>query len=201
MVLSSEPGNSAIALVGTFWVLDLAPPLPDVPAPRLPVTFLRLVRQDAGELARAMCYDDAATVQQRFDAGKHCYGGKIENEIATYGWVTFDQETIGELGMNIHLAPGDAYIWDCATLSAYRGQSLYTALLASITRFLRAKGLRRVWIGADADNLASQAGMMRAGFLPVADMLRSPESPVLTLRGRPEAAEQLVHDIRAALKQ
>jgi RimJ/RimL family protein N-acetyltransferase len=201
MTTASEPGNNAIAPVGTFWALDLAQPLPVAPAPRLPVTFLRLGLEDTGELARAMRCDDAAIVRQRFDAGKHCYGGKIENEIATYGWVTFDQETIGELGMTIHLAPGGAYIWDCATLPAYRGQSLYTALLASITRFLRAKGLRRAWIGADADNLPSQAGMMRAGFLPVADMLRSPETPVLSLRGRPEAAEQLVHDIRAALKQ
>lgn len=189
-----------IAPVGTFWVLDLAQPQPVAPAPRLPVTFSRLGQQDAGELARAMRCDDAAIVQQRFDAGKHCYGGKIENAIATYGWVTFDQETIGELGMNIHLVPGDAYIWDCATLSAYRGQRLYTALLAYIVRTLQTIGLRRAWIGADADNLPSQAGMIRAGFLPVADMLRSPESPVLSLRGRPEAQEQFISDIREALK-
>lgn len=202
MISPSEPETR---LVGTFWILDLAPPLPTAPPPRLPATFLRLGPEDAGELAQAMNGRDKsssyiALVRQRFSAGKHCYAARIENEIATYGWVTFDQENIGELGLSIHLATGDAYIWDCATLPAYRGQQLYTALLASIARALYAMDLRRAWIGADADNLPSQAGMARAGFHPAVDMVLSPASPGLHLRGRPGAPEQLVSDIRTALR-
>ena len=49
----------------------------------------------------------------------------------------------------IRLAPGEVYIWDCATLPAYRGQGLYPALLAHIVKELSAEGLRRAWIGAD----------------------------------------------------
>ena len=216
MISPSEPETR---LVGTFWIVDLAEPLPTAPPPRLPATFLRLGPEDAGELAQAM--DGDATpgrdkssdgpgrdksgpyegyVRQRFSAGKHCYAARIENEIATYGWVTFDQENIGELGLNFHLAPGDAYIWDCATLPAYRGQRLYAALLAYIVRALHEMGLRRAWIGADAANLPSQAGMVRAGFRPVVDMVLSPASPGLYLRGRLGESEQLVSDIRAALR-
>ena len=207
MISPSEPETR---LVGTFWIVELAEPLPMAPPPRLSATFLRLGPEDAGELAQAMNGDAApgrdksgpyaTLVRQRFSAGKHCYAARIENALATYGWVTFDQENIGELGLNIHLAPGDAYIWDCATLPAYRGQRLYAALLSYVLRALHDMGLRRAWIGADADNLPSQAGMVRAGFRPAVDMVLSPASPGLHLRGRPGESEQLVNDIRAALR-
>lgn len=199
MSLSSETGGQLIAPVGTFWIIDLAQPLPPALSPRLPTTFLRFDQADAGELAQTMRCDDE-TVRRRFDAGKHCYGGKIENEIATYGWVTFDQEHIGELGLTIHLASGDVYIWDCATLPTYRGLRLYAALLSYIVSTLHALGLRRIWIGADADNLPSQAGMIRAGFQPVIDMVLAPASSGLRLRGRPGTPEQLVSEMRAALR-
>lgn len=189
-----------IAPVGTFWVMDLMQPLPPTFFPRQPTTFLRLDQVDAGELAQAMRCDDEETVQQRFDAGKHCYGGKIANKIAAYGWVTFDQEHIGELGLTIHLVRGDAYIWDCATLPAHRGQHLYAALLSYMVSTLHALGLRRAWIGADADNLPSQAGMINAGFQPVIDIVLPSSSPALRLRGRPGTPEQLVNDMRAALR-
>lgn len=189
-----------IAPVGTFWIVDLAQPLPPASAPRLPTTFLRLDQRDASELAQAMRCDNKAIVRRRFDAGKHCYGGKIAGEIATYGWVTFDQEHIGELGLTIHLAPGDAYIWDCATLPAYRGQRLYATLLSYMVSTLHDLGQRRVWIGADADNLPSQVGMINAGFQPVIDIVLSPSPPALRLHGRPGTPEQLVSDMRAALR-
>ena len=67
--------------------------------------------------------------------------------------------------------PGEAYIWDCATLPAYRRLRLYTALLVHIVEQLYAEGLCRVWIGADAENRASQSGMALAGFQPVADLV------------------------------
>jgi len=197
MTLPPDPEGQP---VGTFWLLDLVRPLPTAPDPLLPTTFLRLGPEDAGELAQAMRCADTEIVQQRFSADKHCYGGKIEGEIATYGWVTFDQENIGELDLNIHLAPDAAYIWDCATLPAYRGQHLYAALLAYIVRALHTMSLRHAWIGADADNLPSQAGMVRAGFRPVVDIVSSPASPALHLRGRPGTPEQLVNDMRAALR-
>ena len=196
----TSPTGPEAQPVGTFWVLELAHPLPAAPRPRLPVAFLRLGPADAAALAQAMRYDDPEPVRQRFAAGKHCYAGQIDNAIATYGWVTFDEESIGELGLRFHLAPGDAYIWDCATLPLYRGQGLYPALLAHIARALHQAGLSRAWVGADADNLPSQSGMARAGFLPVVDILPSPTPPGLCLRGRPGVLEQMVRDMRAALR-
>jgi hypothetical protein len=65
---------------------------------------------------------------------------------------------------------------------------------------LRTDSLCRVWIGADLDNVASQRGIARAGFRPVADLLIA---RVLTLRsvwvqGRPDVPESLVAEARRA---
>ena len=190
--------------VGTLWLLNLSGHLPPAVAPRVPVTFLRAGPEDIQELAQAMGYSDESEIQQRFAAGKQCYIGRIDGKLATYGWVTFDIEALGELGLSIRLQPGEAYIWDCETPPAYRGQRLYPALLTSILGEMKRIGLRRVWVGADSDNIASQKGMALAGFRPIVDFLVAPtQAPAMTqrawLRGSPGAAEQEIRDAHYAL--
>jgi GNAT superfamily N-acetyltransferase len=198
MTPASEIGPQHL---GTLWVLNLDELSLVGPVPRVAVTFQRAGPEVAPSLAQAMGLDDPADVLQRFAAGKCCYTGNVEGVLATYGWVTFDEELIGELRLRIRLKPGEAYIWDCATLPAYRGLRLYPALLWHIINDLRAEGLRRIWIGADADNLPSQAGMVLCGFQPIVDIV---QDCVLAIRmswarGHPGAPEQLVEDARRAL--
>ncbi len=103
--------------------------------------------------------------------------------------------------MHIHLLPGEAYIWDCGTAPTYRRQRLYAALLVHIADQLRAEGLCRVWIGADEDNVASQQGMVLAGFRPVADLVvaRVLAMRLFWVRGRAGVPEMAVSDARRAL--
>ena len=77
----------------------------------------------------------------------------------------------GLLTLRLRLLPGEAYIWDCVTLPAFRQNYLYSALLVYILAELRSEKLCRVWIGADIENVASQRGIARAGFKPVADLV------------------------------
>jgi GNAT superfamily N-acetyltransferase len=185
---------------GTIWVLDLDRPTPPV-APRCPATMTRLGPGAAPALAAAMGLPDPAIVLQRFEAGRRCYAAHVEEALAAYGWVSFDDEFISEIRLRIRLAPGEAYIWDCATLPAYRGCRLYTALLAHMVGELRAEGLCRVWIGADQENEASQKGIARAGFQPVADLIvaRALAMRLAWVHGRPGVPERLVADARRAL--
>lgn len=187
--------------IGTFWLFDLSDASPPGVTARLPVTFGRAGTEDIPELAQVMGLPDAAEIQRRLAAGKECFIGRVDGTLATYGWVTFDQEEIGELGLSIRLQRGEAYIWDCGTSAAYRGQRLYPALLSSLLAELRALGLRRVWIGADADNVASQHGMELAGFHPVADFLlaRASAPPRTWLRGCGGASQQEIRDVHAAI--
>ncbi|MBI1801779.1 MAG: GNAT family N-acetyltransferase, partial [Chloroflexi bacterium] len=137
----------------------------------------------------------------RFADGKRCYVAQAEDEIAAYGWVSFREEQIGEIGLRVRLAAGEAYIWDCATPPAYRRRRLYAALLSHIVGELRAEGLGRLWIGADAANLPSQGGLALAGFVPVADLLITPRgsASTLRLRARPDVPPPLAADAQSLL--
>lgn len=191
----------ARASCGTLWVRHLDWPAPDGVMPLIPATLVQVKPEATRMLARAMGRQDSSDVQQRFASGRRCYGAMIEGNLAAYGWVTFQEEHIGEIGLCIHLAPGEAYIWDCATAPLYRRCGFYTALLAHIVDELRVEGLCRVWIGADGDNLPSQKGIARAGFQPVLDLIvaRAAAKRPLRVHGRPGIPRQIVADARVAL--
>lgn len=184
---------------GVIWALNLDEPTPPI-TPRIPATF-RLARlESVSALAEAMGPEASAEILKRFETGRRCYTAWVGDKLAAYGWVSFNEEHIGELNLHLTLLPGEAYIWDCATLPAYRQNYLYSALLVYILGELRSEKLCRVWIGADLDNVASQRGIARAGFKAVADLLIA---RVLTLRsvwvqGRPDVPDSLVAEARRA---
>ena len=184
---------------GTIWVLDLDKETPAV-IPRIHADFRRVTPDLAPVLASSTGSLTLAEITKRLDNGRQCYAAWVDGQIAAYGWVSFKEEDIGELNLRIKLLPGEAYIWDCATLPAFREKLLYSALLIYILGELRAQNICRAWIGADYDNLASQKGMARAGFHHVADLVIE---RVLAMRqvwvtGLPDVPELIVTEARRA---
>ena len=184
--------------VGTFWVFNLDWLLPVDLEPRGSNTFARLNGESAPTLAQAMGLADAAEVFQRLTGERRCYAFWSASALVAYGWVSFREAYIGELGLQLRLEPGEAYIWDCATLPAFRRRHYYTALLIHILHDLRAEGLCRVWIGADAANTISLRGIARAGFMCVSELCID-SSGAKRLRGRPGVADSLVDATRRIL--
>jgi ribosomal protein S18 acetylase RimI-like enzyme len=184
---------------GTIWTLGLDQPAPVV-TPLAPATFCRVEPASAPELAEVMADLPLAEVLKRFELGRRCYAARVDGRLAAYGWVSFDEELVGELNLRLCLLPGEAYIWNCATLPAFRRNHLYSALLVYIVGELKSAHLSRAWIGADLDNLPSQRGIARAGFTYVADLFIA---RVLALRqvwiqGQPDIPEHLVAEARRA---
>jgi len=184
---------------GVIWALNLDEPTP-VTTPLIPATFHPAGPESVSALAAAMNGDASAEILKRFETGRRCYTAWVGDQLAAYGWVSFKEEYIGELDLRLRLLPGEAYIWDCVTLPAFRKNYLYSALLAYILGELRSEKLCRVWIGADFDNVASQRGIARAGFRQVADLV---VARVLALRsvwvqGLPDVPESLVAEARRA---
>jgi len=151
---------------GTLWAMALDD---DVPAPAVTpsVTFSEVPPEAAASLAMAMGPEQLPEVQRRFAVGKRCFVARFEGEIAAYGWVSQGIERIGELERSLHMEPDEAYIWDCATLPAFRRRGLYTTLLRHIAIVLGGEGVRRLWIGTSIQNRPSLMGMAAAGFRPV----------------------------------
>jgi len=182
---------------GTIWAFDPGGSTPDISLPAS-TTFFRVEIPDADELAGALGNDALSEILTRFETGRRCYAARVDGKLAAYGWVSFGDEFVGELDLRIRLLPGEAYIWDCATLPAFRRNHLYSALLVYVAGELVTESIFRAWIGADLDNIPSQRGIARAGFTYVADLFIA---RVVTLRqvwlqGRPDVPDSLVAEAR-----
>jgi ribosomal protein S18 acetylase RimI-like enzyme len=184
---------------GTIWTLNLDEPVVAI-MPGMPATFRRAGPDLVPALVSAMDGVSSAGLLKRFENGRRCYTALVEGQVAAYGWVSFDNEHIGELSLRIRLLPGEVYIWDCATLPVFRRNHLYSALLSYIIRELESEGLCRAWIGADKDNEPSQQGIARAGFHHVADLIvtRALALRQVWLQGEAGVSEQIVAEARRA---
>ena len=152
---------------GTIWTLGPHDPLADVQL-LLPPHIRRVESADLPALETAM--GQSGEARRRLEGERQAYAAWVDGELAGYGWVSFEEEYIGELRLRLRLRPQEAYLWDCVTLPPYRRQHLYSALLAHAAADLRQAGIERIWIGADRDNLPSQGGIALAGFQHVADL-------------------------------
>ncbi len=182
---------------GSIWALNIDEPLPFI-SPRLKTTFRRVGPEAAAELSQAMGMASTEEVVRRYDAGRQCYTAWVNETLVSYGWVSLEEELIGELNLQARLLYGEAYIWDCATLPAYRNQGLYSGLLVHILEELRTQPVCRVWIGANLDNFASQRAIAKAGFHRVADLLVEPALAMRLVwaRGCPGVPEDWVDEAR-----
>lgn len=182
---------------GTIWTLNLDEPLPVV-TPLVPATFRRVGPDSLSALTSAVGGDASEELLKRFETGRRCHTAWVEDRVVAYGWVSLNEEHIGELDLRIKLSPGEVYIWDCATVPEFRRNHLYSGLLSYIIGELRNEGFCRAWIGADIDNMPSQQGIANAGFHHVADLVLA---RVLAIRqvwaqGLPGVPESVIAEAR-----
>ena len=184
---------------GTIWTSDLDKEMPVV-SPRVHADFRRVTLEVVPALVSPDISITLREITKRLESGRQCYVAWVDGQVAAYGWVSFEQEDIGELNLRIKLLSGEAYVWDCVTLPPFRGNYLYSALLIYILGELRTQNMCRVWIGADLENIPSQRGMRRAGFQHVADLVIE---RVLAMRqvwvtGLPGVPDSIVAEARRA---
>jgi GNAT superfamily N-acetyltransferase len=104
-------------------------------------------------------------VELRLARGCRCFGGWSGSEVIAYGWLSAGPEWIGELGLEITPALGEAYVWNCVTLPEHRRRGVFRGLLQCLVATAAAEGLTRLWI-ASVDDLADRA-ILDAGFRSV----------------------------------
>src|SRR5690349_4054328 len=144
---------------GTLWAIDAKEPLPPLCLARTQAEFAELRAEQLDELAGAMELADPELIQERLQRGRRAFILRAAGQIAAYGWVTRGVECVGELERQFQLRDDEAYIWDCGTVAAWRGQRFYSALLSQLIRELFREDTRRIWIGASRHNQASISGI------------------------------------------
>lgn len=149
-------------VLATWWYEDGQPPS----EPFLGLTVA--CPPDDGLLA-AMAGLPLDEVGRRRADGHRPYVAWIDGEPAAYGWVAAGNSSIGELALSFELPAGNRYLWDFATLPAFRGRGVYPALLGEIVR-QECPPATRLWIIHAPENLPSGVGIARAGFQPIAEL-------------------------------
>lgn len=123
---------------------------------------------DTALLAR-LAHLELSEVQRRMNEGHHPYVAWLDDQPVAYGWVATQTAHIGELDLTIVLPEGECYLWDFATLRAWRGRGVYPRLLQAILA-TESQVAERFWIIAAPENRASSTGIAKAGFTSIAHL-------------------------------
>jgi ribosomal protein S18 acetylase RimI-like enzyme len=120
-------------------------------------------------LVAALAGLDPREAKRRLGSHHRAYVAYLGPIPVAYGWVALSGACIGELGVQVQLGADDRYLWDFATLPAWRGRGIYPRLLQAILRAEEHEA-ERFWIIHAPENGASQAGIERAGFRAVGEL-------------------------------
>ena len=114
-------------------------------------------------LVARMAQLDRGEVLARVRGGHRPYIARLGGVPVAYGWAAARRASIGELGLDFAIPAGNCYLWDFATLPAWRGLGIYPRLLQAILAREAAEA-DRFWIGHVRENSASGHGILKAGF-------------------------------------
>jgi GNAT superfamily N-acetyltransferase len=110
-----------------------------------------------------------AELLRRVRAGHRPYVANIDGQPVAYGWVATREASFGGGRVRFDVPVSYRYLWDFATLPAWRGRGIYPRLLQAILREEAAEA-ERFWILHEWFNIASQRGIARAGFQAAATL-------------------------------
>jgi GNAT superfamily N-acetyltransferase len=94
----------------------------------------------------------------------YAYRGIVDGREAYHMQVSLDRAAIARLVPDREIPARTAFFFDCATDDAFRGLGLYPAALTTAMAALRSAGATRAYIRVHRSNLASIAGIRKAGF-------------------------------------
>ncbi|MDQ3856728.1 MAG: GNAT family N-acetyltransferase, partial [Chloroflexota bacterium] len=187
----ADPREGADELLGPIYSWWCGDPWPEVD--RAPP--IQVVATQEFLLLAALAHLPVGEVQSRLEAGHRPYIATLEDLPVAYGWSASKRASIGAFGLDFRVPPGNRYLWDFATLPAWRGRGVYPSLLRAIVLRESARA-GRFWIGHDPDNRASARGIVKAGFIRAGLIYRLEDRSLLLRplgdRERSEAAASLL---------
>lgn len=134
-----------------------------------PLAGLRVHRETRSDVMARLQNRERNVIDARFAAGHIAWIASLADEPAAWGWMATQSAHIGELDLTFEIPPRETYLWNFVTLPAFRGRGIYPRLLDAIVRAEAARA-DRFWIAYAPENRASETGIRRAGFEPVAEL-------------------------------
>ena len=109
--------------------------------------------------------NDLRELERRLREGSSCYCATHSGHLAHYTWVqTSGQHWIMRAGRREKVSAGQFWVYDCRTSHAARGKGIYPFILSLVVRDHFNRGLQEGLIYTTPQNVASQRGILKAGF-------------------------------------
>ncbi len=126
---------------------------------------IRSIQQREGALVQEVWPVKDSEIRMRLNRGDQCYIGLLNGKVAHFSWVQREGiHFVTEAGRRFRILNGDIWIYQCRTADFAKGLGLYPSTLAAIAADHFSNGSRRIWIYTSIDNIASQRGVVKAGF-------------------------------------
>ncbi|MGH2516438.1 MAG: GNAT family N-acetyltransferase [Ktedonobacterales bacterium] len=163
----------------TWWRGDVLPELPPLPG-------FRAEAMMEPARAAALTHLDEVAARERSAHGHRLYVAFVGDTPTGWGWSAARTASIGELGLALHMPPGNRYLWSFETAPVWRGRGIYPRLLQHILRH-EAPDAQRVWIGHEPGNIPSARGIRKAGFAYLGEIALLPDGALLLVPECPNA--------------
>ena len=131
---------------------------------RADLAFREATSADGRRYARDIGTDSAGTFRQRLSPWTKCFVVEDGVRFLHASWVTTARAWTSEIKAFISPPVGDAYVYESFTRPETRGRGIYPFALTSICAALADQRVARVWVGVEADNVASIRAIGKGGF-------------------------------------
>lgn len=104
-------------------------------------------------------------LKRRITQGDQCYVAHLNGRLAHYSWVQHHgYHNILQAGIDYAVSDNSLWIYDCSTAAWARGRRIYPSVLNCIVQDYFRRGFVAAFIYTSPSNVASQHGILKAGF-------------------------------------
>lgn len=143
----------------------LREPVPEI-SPKINVTIAQATIDDLPRFKDIVDVDKYGRLRERFRRGQVCFAVYDAERIIGFSWISFDDEYDADVDIKVETGDHEAYLYDSYVDSEYRGNRLYTSLLARKLNYLATRNFNRAIIFIAVTNLSSLRGALSVGFNP-----------------------------------
>lgn len=126
--------------------------------------FQRATAGDGRRYERDIGTDSATTFAQRLSESTACFLVASDHRLVHASWVTLASAWTRELRHYFSPPQGDAYVYESFTRADARGRGVYPFALMNISAWLATRGVARLWVAVEEDNIPSLKAVGKAGF-------------------------------------
>lgn len=132
--------------------------------PKIKVTIRTAVEDDLDKFKGIVSERKIKLFRERFKKNRMCFIALHQENIAYFGWISFDDEYETIFQIMVRVKDKEAYWFDCHTIPEYRRYGLHSAITTKALIYLKDKGIKKVLTHVMKNNIYSRKAFRKVGF-------------------------------------